>query len=110
MNIEDLWFSLSFLFIDNEIDYKSIANEISAYDLDTIKFHLFYNVAPACSINIEQTISTIWTGFDRPELIEDIKKNGIMDKTKITFKRKIYATLYQYKYRHDWNVLKSYLH
>lgn len=110
MNIEDLWFSLSFLFIDNEIDYKSIANEISAYDLDTIEFHLFYNVAPVCSINIEQTIPTIWTGFDRTELIQDIKKNSVMDKNKITLKRKIYATLYRYKYRNDWNILKSYLH
>lgn len=46
MNIEDLWFSLSDLFVDNEIDYKFIADQISDYDVEPIEFHLFYNVAP----------------------------------------------------------------
>lgn len=47
MSIEDLWFSLSFLFIDNDVDYEKTANEISSFSIDIIEFHLFYNVAPA---------------------------------------------------------------
>ena len=46
MSLSKLWFSLSFLFIDNKVDYYSIAKEISKYDIKTIEFQLFYNVAP----------------------------------------------------------------
>lgn len=109
MSIEDLWFSLSFLFIDNDVDYEKTANEISSFSIDIIDFHLFYNVAPACADNIEQTIPIIWNSFDKDELIADIKKHGIMDKNQITLKRKIAAKLYKYRYSSDWNSLKGYL-
>lgn len=109
MNIEDLWFSLSFLFVDNDIDYEKIASEISLFSIDIIEFNLFYNVAPACANNIEQTIPIIWHSFDKKQLIADIKKHGIMSKNQITLKRKVSAKLFKYKYRNDWNALKSYL-
>lgn len=41
MTLDQLWFSLSFLFVDNEVDYKKIAKEISNYDIKVIKFQLF---------------------------------------------------------------------
>lgn len=107
--IEDLWFALSELFVDNEINFKNIAKNIDGYDLDTIKFHLFYNVAPICSPNLEQTIPTIWSGFDKSELITNIKAYGIMNTNQITLKRKIKAFLYQLKYKNEWNQLKKYL-
>lgn len=103
--IEELWFSLSFLFIDNTIDYQQIATEIAMHDIELIEFHLFYNVAPECSANLEQTIPPIWMSFDKDELIQHIKKNGILDKTQITLARKISATIYRFKYRDEWATL-----
>ncbi|TCM66814.1 hypothetical protein EC844_111104 [Acinetobacter calcoaceticus] len=108
-NLENLWFSLSGLFIDNEVDYKSIAEQISSYDIDTIEFYLFYNVAPVCSINIEQTIPVIWSFFDKNELIQDIKLHGISSTDQITLKRKIAAKLYKFKYKKEWEILKGLL-
>lgn len=109
INIEDLWFYLSDLFVDNEVDYKFIADQISEYDVETIEFHLFYNVAPVCSINLEQTIPIIWAGFGKEELIKDIKACGISSRNQITWKRKLAAILYKFKYRKDWELLKSLL-
>ncbi|EPF74636.1 hypothetical protein F945_01403 [Acinetobacter rudis CIP 110305] len=109
MNIEDLWFSLSDLFVDNEIDCKLIADQILDYDAETIEFHLFYNVAPVCSLNLEQMIPTIWAGFSKDELIKDIQVRGISSRNQITWKKKLAAKLYKFKYRKDWELLKSFL-
>lgn len=109
IDIEDLWFFLSDLFVDNEVDYKFIADRISDYDLERIEFHLFYNVAPVCSINLEQTIPVIWEGFSKDELIKDIQARGISSKNQITWKRKLAAKLYKFKYRVGWELLKSFL-
>lgn len=109
MNIEDLWFSLSFFFIDNEIDYEDIAKEISEYDIETIEFQMFYNVAPICSPNLEQIIPPIWIGFNKEELIKDIKEHGVCDESQMTLKRKIAAKLYRFKYRKEWDMVKSFL-
>ncbi len=108
MSLSKLWFSLSFLFIDNKVDYYSIAKEISKYDIKTIEFQLFYNVAPVCSENLEQTISPIWSSFDKEELIKDIQQHAI-DEKNITWKKKLSANLYKFKYRKEWERLKEYL-
>lgn len=108
-DIEDLWYSLSFLFVDNEIDYQAIAKQISRFDISTIEFHFLYNVAPVCSINLEQTIPPIWSGFDKKELLADIKEHSIVENSQVTFRKKIAAKLYKYKYRNDLRLLKTYL-
>lgn len=108
MSLSKLWFSLSFLFIDNDVDYYSIAKEISKYDIKTIEFQLFYNVAPVCSENLEQTISPIWSSFDKEELIKEIQQHAI-DEKNITWKKKLSANLYKFKYRKEWESLKEYL-
>ena len=108
MSLDQLWFSLSFLFIDNDVDYCGIAKEIPDYDIKTIKFQLFYNVAPICSENIEQTISPIWSSFCKEELIKDIQKHAI-DEKNITWINKLSANLYKFKYRKEWECLKEYL-
>ncbi|TQR64451.1 hypothetical protein [Acinetobacter sp. RF14B] len=108
MTLDQLWFSLSFLFVDNEVDYKKIAKEISNYDIKVIEFQLFYNVAPICSENLEQTISPIWSSFDKEELIKDIQKHA-MDEKDITWRKKLSANLYKFKYRKEWECLKKYL-
>lgn len=108
MSLGKLWFSLSFLFIDNDIDYSCIAKEISDYDINTIEFQLFYNVAPICAENLEQTISPIWSSFDKEELIKDIQQHAINEKD-ITWRNKLSANLYKFKYRKEWEYLKEYL-
>ncbi|AOA57456.1 DUF7079 family protein [Acinetobacter larvae] len=70
---------------------------------------LFYNVAPVCSINLEQTIPIIWAGFSKDELIREIGARGIRSIHQITWQRKLAAKLYKFKYRKDWELLKSFL-
>jgi len=106
MSLDRLWFSLSFLFIDNVIDYRDIAKEISEYDISTIEFQLFYNVAPICSENLEQTISPIWSSFNKDELIKEIQQRAI-DEKDIMWRNKLSASLYKFKYRKEWEKLKE---
>lgn len=91
------------------MDYQYIAIEISAYALATIEFHLFYNVAPVCSANLEQVIPPIWAGFDKAALIHDIYEQGIQSASQITLKRKLAAKLYKFKYRKEWESLNVFL-
>lgn len=108
-DVEELWYSLSFLFVDDEIDYKSIAEKVSKFDTETIEFHFLYNVAPICSINLEQTIPIIWSFFDKKELVDNIKKHEVVKNSKISFKKRIAAKLYKYKYKNDLKLLRNHL-
>ena len=108
-NIQNLWCVLSELFVDNEIDYQAIAIELSRYELIIIEFHLFYNVVPICSWNLEQMIPPVWMSFDTEELIKDISTHAIYHPSQANFKRKLQAKLYKLKYDTEWVKLKAYL-
>tara|TARA_R100000935_G_C2832525_1_gene165992 strand:- start:714 stop:1082 length:369 start_codon:yes stop_codon:yes gene_type:complete len=59
-----LWEALSDAFVDNAVDYVSMAASLKDYELSTIETAFFVDVAPACYSNLQAVIPPIWTAFD----------------------------------------------
>ncbi|WP_241730240.1 DUF7079 family protein [Pseudomonas sp. SST3] len=69
-----LWEALSDVFVDNFIDYASVAGNLNGYDRSTIETAFFVEVAPACYSNLQAPIPPIWTAFDPTWLAETIDR------------------------------------
>lgn len=80
LNEEDLYYALSDLFVDNEVDYNHIASVAKLFPISYVEHVLFYYVAPTCHYNLTGPIPPVWTCFDRDELISAI---NVIKKTKI---------------------------
>lgn len=66
--------ALSDVFVDNEVDYPSIAKTIKPYEASCIE-HIFFNeVAPVCYSNLLSPVPPIWTAFDASWLESEIEK------------------------------------
>lgn len=59
-----LWSVLSDVFVDNAVDYASIARRLANYPRDKVETAFFEDVAPACYSNLQAPIPPIWTAFD----------------------------------------------
>lgn len=70
-----LWSALSEVFVDNEVDYLYIAEQLRNFDCATVQAALYEDVAPACYSNQLAPIPPIWTGFDSTWLAETIERN-----------------------------------
>lgn len=70
-----LWSALSEVFVDNEVDYLYIAEQLRNFDRATVQAALYEDVAPACYSNLLAPIPPIWTGFDSTWLAETIERN-----------------------------------
>jgi hypothetical protein len=69
-----LWAALSDVFVDNVIDYASVARNLKGYDRSAIETAFFVDVAPACYSNLKAAIPPIWTAFDSAWLGETIDR------------------------------------
>jgi|TARA_R100000541_G_scaffold2163_6_gene7692 hypothetical protein len=69
-----LWEALSDVFVDNAVDYVSMAASLKDYELSTIETAFFVDVAPACYSNLQTAIPPIWTAFDSAWLAETIDR------------------------------------
>lgn len=67
-----LWAALSDVFVDNAVDYASVARNLKSYERSTIEMAFFVDVAPACYSNLQAAIPPIWTAFDSAWLAETI--------------------------------------
>ncbi len=66
--------ALSDVFVDNEVDYPSIAKAIKPYEASCIE-HIFFNeVAPVCYSNLQSPVPPVWTAFDASWLESEIEK------------------------------------
>jgi len=70
-----LWSALSDAFIDNEIDYPEIAQQLAGYDRAAVKKAFFEEVGPVCHSNLHAPIPPIWTAFDSTWLADTIDSN-----------------------------------
>lgn len=109
---DDLIEALSGLFIDNEIDYESIASVARAFPLEKVEHTLFSVVAPICHTNLSTPAPEVWLAFDREQLLESIKtlkakreRAGFLSKIKHTVLDKYLRK----QFSHEWSQLKSQL-
>lgn len=110
LNEEDLYYALSDLFVDNEVDYNHIASAAKLFPISYVEHVLFYYVAPTCHYNLTGPIPPVWTCFDRDELISAInviKKNENRPINKI--RMRIFAFYLKFRFKNEWQKLKSLL-
>ena len=69
-----LWAALSDVFVDNAVDYASVARNLKGYERSAIETAFFVDVAPACYSNMQAPIPPIWTAFDSAWLAETIDR------------------------------------
>ncbi|AHL74061.1 hypothetical protein CH92_02680 [Stutzerimonas stutzeri] len=67
-----LWAALSDVFVDNAVDYASVARNLKGYERSAIETAFFVAVAPACYSNLQAPVPPIWTAFDSAWLAERI--------------------------------------
>lgn len=67
-----LWWILSDAFVDNEVDYRAMAQQLRGLDPAYVREVLFSEVAPVCHSNLESVLPGIWLCFNREELEADI--------------------------------------
>lgn len=58
-----LWAALSDAFVDNEVDYSSIARQLAGFDLATIEVAFFEEVAPVCYLR--HRLKDEWLSIER---------------------------------------------
>ena len=66
--------ALAEAFVDNEVDYQAIAEQVRDYDPEVVRDILYKDVAPVCFSNLETPVPPIWTGFDTQWLLGEIDK------------------------------------
>ncbi|WP_423836257.1 DUF7079 family protein [Stutzerimonas stutzeri] len=60
---------MSDVFVDNSVDYVSIARHLNGYGRSTIETAFFLDVAPACFSNLQAAIPSAWTAPDSAGLL-----------------------------------------
>ncbi|VVO60074.1 hypothetical protein PS850_00762 [Pseudomonas fluorescens] len=70
---QKLWAALSYVFVDAEIDYRSIVDVAKNFSIEEVEFALFERVAPVCISNMLTPAPPVWWFFDEAQLVADIE-------------------------------------
>lgn len=79
----DLCEALSEIFVDNEVDIKYISSVAKKFPIEKVEYIFFEWVAPVCYTNPLTPAPSVWAGYDKQELWDEIcayqtKKNHLM--------------------------------
>ncbi|WP_249412059.1 hypothetical protein [Pseudomonas sp. Seg1] len=106
----DVYWALSDAFVDNEVDYESIARQTEDYDPQEIKRILYEKVAPVCHTNLETVIPMIWSAFNREQLNSDIAKT-LDARAQSRLRRqidKLVIRWLEFRYKYIWREISKY--
>ncbi|MDD0972122.1 DUF7079 family protein [Pseudomonas aphyarum] len=102
-----VYWALSDAFVDNEVNYESIARQTEDYDPQEIKRILYEEVAPVCHSNLETVITMIWSAFNLEQLTSDIREN-LKARERSRYRRQIDKLLIcwlEFRYRYIWKEI-----
>lgn len=104
-----IWSALSDIFVDNEVDYKSIADAIKPYKKSSVEKIFFTEVAPVCYSNMQAPIPPIWTAFDISWLESEINKMLMAREAKMTrrLRDKVFIAYLRWKLAGEWEKLET---
>ncbi|PMN66547.1 DUF7079 family protein [Enterovibrio norvegicus] len=109
---DDLIEALSGLFIDNEIDYESIASVARVFPIEKVEYTLFSLVAPICHTNLSTPAPEVWLAFEREQLLDNVKALKARRKQAGFFSRLKDSALEKYLRNHfssEWHQLQKQL-
>lgn len=102
-----VYWALSDAFVDNEVNYESIARQTEDYDPQEIKRILYEEVAPVCHSNLETVIPMIWSAFNLEQLTSDIREN-LRAREHSRYRRQLDKLLIrwlEFRYRYIWKEI-----
>ncbi len=102
--------ALSDAFVDNEVDYESIARRTQNYDRAEVKNIFFSEVAPACHSNLESPLPSIWLCFDSESLETEIESD-LKKRQESYFHRKkdeLLILWLRYRYQYIWEAISKF--
>ena len=105
----DIYWALSDAFVDNEVDYESIARQTEDYDPLEIKRMLYEEVAPVCYTNFDCVIPNIWSLFDPEQLNSDIAQM-LEARASSRFRRqkdKLLIRWLEFRYKYIWREISA---
>ena len=101
---QEVWIALSDLFIDNEINYESIAERIAHLSIAESQHALFYEVAPVCMSNLLVLSPENSKGFTEDDIFPKIQQHLQKMQIDRLYRRKINlkAKIYKIFLKQDW--------
>lgn len=102
-----VWMALSDLFIDNEINYESIAERVAHLPISEVERILFYDVAPVFMSNLLTLKANNNKGFSEEYVITSINKHLLELQQSWLYRKKVAAKIKFYKFclKQDWYKL-----
>jgi hypothetical protein len=103
-----IWSALSDIFVDNEVDYKSIAKVLKPYKKSSVEEIFFTEVAPLCYSNMQTPVPPIWTAFDTAWLESEIDKmlKAREDKVITRLKDKLFIAYLRWRLAGEWKKVE----
>lgn len=101
--------ALSEVFVDNQVNYRWIAQQLEGYSLEEVERLFYQEVAPVCYSNLLTPAPPVWKMFDPQWLEEEIEKR-IAAKSRgryAAFKQKILCGWLRYACFDHWQALKK---
>lgn len=104
-----IWMVLSDLFIDNEVDYNHIAEQVVSVPIDRLEQMLFYEVAPICMSNLLVPTPSVYAHFDEDYVIPEIEMHleKMLEDKMYQYKINLKVKLYKVFLRQDWSKIRS---
>jgi hypothetical protein len=105
---EEIWYVLSDVFVDNEVDYSYIAGKIVDEDINQLKEIFFTEVALFCTPNLMTAIPPIWEGFSRQPLIDGIHKElkRFQSTPFARLQHKLFVMFYRWRFADYWKNIE----
>ncbi|KVO08480.1 hypothetical protein [Burkholderia ubonensis] len=106
------WLVMSDLFVDNEVDYKAVAEALVRdcpnMDCAELKCTLFEEVAPVLGTNGLTPAPSVWMGFDGDAVMRDVAER--LTQQHLSFYRRvtggIWSTMCRFLFRSWWAELE----
>ncbi|MDR1662131.1 MAG: hypothetical protein LBR95_06865 [Azoarcus sp.] len=105
----DVLAALSEVFLDEDIDYVTVAKRVADIDLAQLKEIFFNEVAPYCGPNLMTVAPPVWGGFDRQKLLEEIDAMHKRNQNSFiaNLRHKGFVAFCRFYFRNDWNEVAT---
>jgi len=106
---EEVWESLSEVFVDNEVDYERIAKNVADIGLDNLKKIFFEEVAPYCGPNLMSPIPPIWSDFDKEKLPFGIRAMKSKNRRSVitNMRYEDFVVFSRFYFRKEWLAIET---
>lgn len=106
---EEVWEALSDAFVDNEVDYDSIAKVVADVNPIELREIFFTEVAPHCGPNLMSAVPPVWAGFDRQALAKGIREMQTRNRDSLIarLRHKTFVCYLRHRFHDEWHAIEA---